>query len=237
MNGKGGLSKVKRIGILGGMSYESTIKYYDLILQKYYDKFSDYHYPEIIIFSLNFQKIIDYELGDNKAKYVEYLMSGIKSLEKADSSFIVMAANSPHAVYEELKKLSRIPILSIVKITAEKAKQERMRKLLLLGIKFTMQSTFYQNYCKKLGIQVITPLNEEQDEIDRIIFDELVIGFFKQSSKQRILQIINNYEVDGVILGCTELPLILNQKDTKIKLLDTVELHVEAVLNYYFSLE
>jgi len=237
VNEKGGLSKVKRIGILGGMSYESTIKYYDLILQKYYNKFNDYNYPEIIIFSLNFQIVIDYELGDDKAKYVEYLMSGIKSLEKADSSFIVMAANSPHAVYEELEKLSKVPILSIVKVTADKAKQETMRKLLLLGIKFTMQSTFYQNYCRKLGIQVITPSKEEQDEIDRIIFDELVIGFFKQESKKKLLQIINSYEVDGVILGCTELPLILNQKDTKIKLLDTVELHVEATLDYYFSLE
>ena len=240
MNGKSGSRKLeesKRIGILGGMSYESTIKYYDLILQKYYEKFNDYNYPEIVIFSLNFQKVIDYELGSERIKYINYLMTGIKSLENAGTSFIIMAANSPHAVYKDLEKLSKIPILSIVEATIDKAKQLNMKKLLLLGIKFTMQSTFYQNYGKNLGLKVITPSNEEQDEIDKIIFDELVIGFFKQESKRKLLRIINNYRVDGVILGCTELPLILNQKDTKVKLLDTVELHTEAALKYYLSLK
>ena len=228
---------MKRIGILGGMSYESTIKYYDLILQKYYDKYNDYNYPEIIIFSLNFQKVIDHELGNDKAKYIEYLMSGIKSLENGGATFIIMAANSPHAVYNELKKLSAIPLISIVKATAEAARTEDMKKLLLLGIKFTMQSTFYQDICRVLDIDVITPSNDEQNIIDKIIFDELVIGFFKQESKKRLLQIIKNYnDVDGVILGCTELPLILSQRDIDIKLLDTVELHVEAAFNYYLSL-
>ncbi len=236
MNGKGGLSKVKRVGILGGMSYESTIKYYDLILQKYYEKYKDYHYPEIVIFSLNFQKVIDNELSEDRTKYIEYLMTGINSLENAGASFIIMAANSPHAVYEDLVKLSKVPILSIVQATVEKAKQKNMQKLLLLGIKFTMQSTFYQEYAKELGIDMITPSDEEQDKINKIIFKELVIGFFKQESKKELIRIINEYKTDGVILGCMELPLILNQKDTKIKLLDTVELHVEAALNYYFSL-
>ena len=226
-----------RIGILGGMSYESTIKYYDLILQKYFEKYNDYNYPEVVIFSLNFQKVIDYELGNEKEKYVEYLMSGIKSLENAGVSFIVMSANSPHAVYEDLEKLSNVPILSIVKVTIQKAKSANMKTLLLLGIKFTMQSTFYQIYSKKLGIEIITPSEAEQDEIDKIIFDELVIGFYRQESKETLLQILNNYDVDGVILGCTELPLILSQKDTKIRLLDTVELHVEATLNHHLSIQ
>ena len=237
MNGKGGSNSMKRIGILGGMSYESTLKYYDLILQKYFEKYNDYQYPEIVIFSLNFQKLIDYELGDDKEKYIEYLMSGIKSLERSGVSFIVMAANSPHAVFEELENLSKVPFLSIVKATVNKAKQENMKKLLLLGIKFTMQSLFYQNYCKKLDIEVITPTEAEQDEINSIIFDELVIGLFKQESRSRMIQIIKHYKVDGVILGCTELPLILNQSDTEVKLLDTVELHTEAALNYYLSLK
>ncbi len=237
MNGKGGLKIVYRIGILGGMSYESTIKYYDLLLEKYYEKYNDYNYPEVLIFSLNFQKVINLEHEDDKSYYIEYLMEGINALEKGGVSFIVMAANSPHAVYEELAKLSKVPILSIVKATAEKARQENMKKLLLLGIKFTMQSTFYQDYCRKLGIEVITPSNEEQDVIDKIIFDELVIGFFKQESKKVLLQIINNYaNVDGVILGCTELPLILTQKDINKTLLDTLEVHVKATLDYFLAL-
>lgn len=228
---------MKRIGILGGMSYESTIKYYDLILQGYYEKNNDYNYPEIVIFSLNFQKVIDLELGEDKEEYVNYLMTGIKSLENSGASFIIMAANSPHAVYKDLSRLTTIPLLSIVKATLDNASDKNMKTLLLLGIKFTMQSTFYQDYSKKLGMRIITPSLKEQNEIDKIIFDELVIGYFKQESKDKLIQIINNYKVDGVILGCTELPLILNKKDTTIKLLDTIELHVKAALDYYISLQ
>ena len=224
----------KRIGILGGISYESTIKYYELILKKYYETNRDFYYPEIVIFSLDFQKFTDFE-NENKRMYIKYIIEGINSLEKAGAEFILIAANSPHAVFEELEILSNIPLLSIVKVTAEKAKQEGMKKLLLLGIKFTMQSPFYQNACKRHGIEVIIPIEDEQDDINGIIFDELVIGVIKEESKNRLHNIISNYEVDGVILGCTELPLILKQKDTDVKLLNTLELHVNAALNFFLS--
>jgi len=228
--------KNARVGLLGGMSYESTLKYYQLFLEKYYEKEQNYSYPEIVIFSLNFQKVIDFELGDKPKKYVDYLMEGISSLQNAGVEFIFMAANSPHAVYEDLKKQTKMPILSIVTATAERAREEKMKKLLLLGIKFTMQSSFYKDEFEKYGMEVITPLNQEQDVIDKIIFDELVIGFFKQESKLKLLEIIRKYDVDGVILGCTELPLILQQKDTVLKLLDTMEIHIEYALDYYMSL-
>jgi len=224
--------EMKKIGILGGMSYESTIKYYDLLLQKYYDKYYDYNYPEILIYSLNFQKVIDYELGNDKPKYVDYLMSGINSLQKGGADFIIMAANSPHAVYDDLVQKAEVPILSIVEVTAEKALEMGLDKLLLIGIKFTMQSSFYQRIFENSNMQIVTPVDIEQDLIDQIIFDELVIGKFKNESEQKLLEIIYNYEVDGVILGCTELPLILHKNDTSIKLLDTIEIHVEATLKY-----
>ncbi|MHA1242658.1 MAG: aspartate/glutamate racemase family protein [Promethearchaeota archaeon] len=223
---------MKKIGILGGMSYESTIKYYDLLLQKYYDENNDYNYPEILIYSLNFQKVIDYELGNETQKYVDYLMSGINSLQNGGADFIVMAANSPHAVYDDLVQKAEVPILSIVKATAEKALEMGLNKLLLIGIKFTMQSSFYQRIFENSNMQVITPEDIEQDLIDQIIFDELVIGKFKNESKQKLLEIIGNYEVDGVILGCTEIPLMLHKNDTNIKLLDTIEIHVEATLKF-----
>ncbi len=228
--------KNTRVGLLGGMSYESTLKYYQLFLEKYYEKEHNYSYPEVVIFSLNFQKVIDYELGIEKEKYIEYLMEGINSLENAGVDFIFMAANSPHAVYEDLNNQAKVPILSIVKATADKAEKQNMRKLLLLGIKFTMQSTFYQEEFMTRGMKVITPLDKEQDEINKIIFDELVIGIHNSESKYRLLEIIGNYEVDGVILGCTELPLILKQKYTKVKLLDTVEIHIDSALDYYMYL-
>ncbi|MBY9010248.1 MAG: amino acid racemase [Candidatus Lokiarchaeota archaeon] len=223
---------MKKIGILGGMSYESTIKYYDLILQKYYDNYNDYNYPEILIYSLNFQKVINYELGNDKPKYIDYLMSGINSLQRGGVDFIIMAANSPHAVYDDLIQKTNLSILSIVDATAEKAQEMGLKKLLLIGIKFTMQSSFYQRIFENSGMQVITPVDIEQDLIDKIIFNELVIGKFKSESKQKLLNIIHNYKVDGAILGCTELPLILHKNDTTTKLLDTIEIHVEAALKY-----
>lgn len=226
--------KAKRIGILGGISHESTIKYYQYILTKYYEQARDYYYPEIVIFSLNFQKFTDFENRD-KEKYIEYITEGIGALEKAGADFAIMAANSPHAVFEDVKKRSNIPLLSIVEVTAEKAYQERMKTLLLLGIKFTMQSSFYQDVVERSKITVRVPSQREQDEIDSIIFDELVIGIIKEESKKRLLQIVKKYRVDGVILGCTELPLILHQEDTDVNLLDTLELHAEAALNYSLS--
>ncbi|MFH1587558.1 MAG: amino acid racemase [Candidatus Diapherotrites archaeon] len=225
----------KRIGILGGMSHESTIKYYELILGKYFETHKDYYYPEVVIFSVDFQKLSDFENNKDMKGYVKYLQRGISSLEKAGAEFIIMAANSPHAVFDEVQKQAAVPMISIAEVTAKKAERDGMKKLLLLGIKFTMQSSFYQNVCKKYGIEIIVPNEQEQDEINRIIFKELVIGKFNEDSKNKLLEIINNYKVDGVILGCTELPLILEQKDSDKKLLNTLELHAKAALEYSIS--
>lgn len=222
----------KRIGILGGISHESTIKYYEYILKKYYAKKRNYHYPEVVIFSLDLAKLTGFEERDDIEGYVRYIVSGIESLQKAGAQFIVIAANSPHAVFDIVKKRSKVPLISIVEITAKEAQRKKLKKLLLAGIKFTMQSPFYRDVCKKYGIDVITPSDAEQDEINRLIFKELVLGIFKDSTREKLLGIINNYEVDGVILGCTELSLILNQEDTKTPLLNTLELHAQAALDH-----
>ncbi len=232
-NLKGGIDKMsKRIGILGGMSHESTIKYYDFIHKKYYEKHKDYNYPEIVIFSLNFQKVIDLEHNDDTEAYINYLLEGIQHLVRAGADFIIMSANSPHAVFQELEKQSNVPMISIAEVTIKKAKKEAMKRLLLTGIKFTMKSCFYKDVGKKYGIEIITPSGKEQDTIDRIIFDELCLGIFKESSKKRILDIVESYPVDGVILGCTELPLLVEQGDTEMPLLNTSEIHAEAALDF-----
>jgi aspartate racemase len=222
----------KRIGILGGISHESTIKYYEYILTKYYAKRRDYHYPEVVIFSLDFAKLTEYEdIGDIDG-YVQYIASGVESLESAGAEFIVMAANSPHSVFDIVHRKTEIPMISIVDVTAKEAKRLGMRKLLLTGIKYTMQSPFYKDVFSKYGMDVITPSEEEQEEINRIIFDELVIGVFREETRRHLLAIINSYDEDGVILGCTELPLILNQEDTEVRLLNTLEIHARAALDF-----
>jgi len=220
----------KRIGILGGISHKSTARYYELIHEKYFQKHGDYHYPEVVIFSLDFQRFTDLENRGDRDGYIGYIVEGVASLERAGVDFIIMAANSPHAVFEEVRERANVPMISIAEVTAQKAKEEGMKRLMLMGIRFTMRSTFYQEACEKHGIEVITPSEEEQEEIDHMIFDELVIGVFRDESRRRLIEIIEGYDVDGVILGCTELPLILEQGDADVRLLDTLELHVEATL-------
>jgi aspartate racemase len=225
----------KRIGILGGMSHESTLTYYDFFHKKYYKKYQNYDYPEIALYSLNFQKVIDYEHNCDKQGYINYLMQGIQGLTNAGADFVIMAANSPHAVFPELEEQSKVPMISIAEETIKKAKKETIKRLLLTGIKYTMQSPFYKEVGKKYGIEIVTPSGKEQDRINSIIFDELCLGVFHESSKKRILSIIESYPLDGVILGCTELPLLIEQKDTSIPLLNTSEIHVEAALEYALS--
>ena len=225
----------RRIGVLGGISHESTMRYYGLIHEKYYQRRGNYHYPEVVIFSLDFQRFTDLEARGDADGYIEYIMEGIRSLEKAGADFIVMAANSPHSVFEEVEEMCRVPMISIVEATAERAEREGMRTLLLTGIKFTMQSTFYQDVFRRRRIEVVTPSDEEQEEINSIIFGELVLGVFREESRRRLLEIVESRDVDGVILGCTELPLIISQEDTNVRLLDTVEIHVDAALELSLS--
>ena len=224
----------KRIGILGGISHESTVVYYDLILRKHFARSKNYYYPEIVIFSLDFQRFTDYEDRGERAAYIAYIRAGVEALAAAGAEFVLMAANSPHAVFEAVARTSPVPMLSIVEVTARAAVRAGLRKLLLLGIKFTMQGDFYPRTLAGQGIDVITPSEPEQDEINQLIFQELVIGEFRVETKARLLAIIEQYRVaaaiDGVILGCTELPLILKQSDCTLPLLDTLDLHATAAL-------
>ena len=221
----------KRIGVLGGISHESTARYYSLIHEKYYARRGDYHYPEVVVYSLDFQRFTDHENGD-RAAYIGYIMQGVRGLEAAGAELIVMAANSPHSVYDEVSRLAGAPVLSMTDATMLRARGLGLRRLLLLGIKHTMRGTFYQEAGRRHGVQVVTPSEGEQDEVDRIVFKELVVGFHREESRRRLLDIMGAYPVDGVILGCTELPLTLGQGDSELPLLDTLDIHVEAALDH-----
>jgi len=221
----------KRIGVLGGISHESTDKYYSLIHEKYYAKRGDYHYPEVVVYSLDFQRFTDHENTDIDA-YIGYIMQGVRGLEAAGAEFIVMAANSPHAVHMQVSQRAKVPLLSIAEATLEKASSLGLRRLLLLGIKFTMRGAFYQEAGRRHSVHVVTPTEQEQDEVDRIVFKELVVGVHRDETRRRLLDIMEAYSVDGVILGCTELPLLLRPGDSRLPLLDTVDIHVESALDY-----
>ncbi|MCI1946455.1 aspartate/glutamate racemase family protein [Clostridium luticellarii] len=223
---------MKKIGILGGISSASTIQYYKTILDMYYKKFSDYYYPEIIISSLNFQYFTDLENRHKTSEYINYIINGINSLQRSGADFVIMAANSPHSVFHSIKQQIDLPVLSIVDTAAEECSRLKLKKVLLTGIKYTMQSSFYQKGFESCGIEVLTPSEKHQDEINSIIFSELVLNRVTENARENFRKILSSYDVDGVILGCTELPLLLNQKDMKLPLIDTLKLHCKAALSY-----
>lgn len=225
---------MKRIGLLGGISHESTIEYYRRILAKYYQRFGDMYYPEVVVYSLDFQKYTDFEDRGDLDGLTEYILQGIDGLKAAGADFALMTANSPHAVFERVAAQTSVPMISIVEVTAQAAKAAGMTRLLLLGIKFTMQGSFYPDVFAHYDIDIITPTDGDQDAINQIIFDELCLGKFTEHSHQKLIDFIDGYYwgdgIEGVILGCTELPLILKAGDYAIPFFDTVELHTEAAL-------
>ncbi|MEW8972831.1 MAG: amino acid racemase [Tissierellaceae bacterium] len=223
---------MKKIGILGGISLASTIHYYKTITDLYYEKYHDYYYPEILINSLNFQYFTDLENQHRMEEYQSYILEGLENLKKAGADFVIMAANSPHSVLESIIDKIPLPIISIVESVAKEAKQKGLKRVLLTGILYTMQSDFYQKGFSKYGIEVVVPNDYEKQIIENIIFKELVINKVSNESKQQFLDIINHYDVDGVILGCTELPQLIGSEDTNKLLLNSLEIHCQSTLNY-----
>lgn len=223
----------KRIGLLGTKSHESTITYYRLLMQQYVEKGEDYHYPETVIVGLDFQKINDLEKEGDKQALVDYVMTGIHALVKAGVDFVAIVNNVTHAVFPELQAQTSVPMISIVETTVSEAKRLNIKKALLLGTKVTMQGTFYQDVFKREGIEVIVPSEKEQDELNTIIDTELVKAISNPESKKHYQEIIDSYPTDAVIFGCTEILLLLSEKDIAGKvLLDPTALHVNAILQY-----
>lgn len=234
---KGAIKLKKTIGILGGISLASTIQYYKKITDLYYERYNDYYYPEIRINSLDFQYFTDLENEHRTEEYINYIVKGIHALEKSGAEFVIMGANSPHSVFNEVLNKINVPMISIVESTAKRATELKLGKVLLTGIKYTMQATFYQEFFKKYNIEVITPNEAHQDEINSIIFDELVINIFADKTRKRMLDIVQSYHVEGVILGCTELPLLITQNICPIPVLDTLSLHAKAALDFSLNEE
>ena len=219
-----------RIGLLGGISAASTAEYYLRIIRKSYARRKDHHYPEILIHSLDFQKFTDLENGPDRKAHIDYVVSGLQALELGGADFAILAANSVHSVFEEVRTRTKLPLISIVETALRFAVSQHMGKVLLLGIRHTMEADFYPKAFGKAGIEVITPDPVERELIERVIFNELSLNILKVATRNQLLSIIARYPVDGVILGCTELPLILGHEHCPKPLIDTLDLHAEAAL-------
>jgi aspartate racemase len=224
----------RRIGILGGISHESTAAYYQRLHTAYYAQHRNYAFPEVVVYSLDFQRFTDLENGRKRGDYIAYILQGLHGLAAAGADFGVMSANSPHSVFAELAADAPLPLLSIAEVTAQAAQAAGAQRLLLLGIQFTMQADFYPKVCAKYDIEVVTPSKADQKVVNRLIFDELALGRFTPAHRQTVLDVISRMgrdtAFDGVILGCTELPLLLQQEHCSVPLYDTMALHVQAAL-------
>ncbi len=220
----------KRIGILGGVSLASSLVYMRTIAANYHEQHGDIYYPEMLLYSLDFGRFTDMENEGRTQDYIDYILEGLEGLARAGADFAAMSANSPHSVFEQLKEKSPLPMISIVDAVGREAQRRGMKTLLLTGIYYTMQHDFYQKGLAAYGISVCTPDEAQQREIDRMIFEELTLERFTDEARASFVDILRKNPCDGVILGCTELPLLLQQSQTDIPLLDSLNLHCEAIL-------
>ncbi len=225
------MNKYKRIGIVGGVSPQSTAIFYKTIIEKHYNKNRDHYYPEMVMFSVDFGKIKDFQKEENPQNYIHAFVNAIENLEKAGADFAVIASNTPHRVFTDIDKRISIPLVSIVEVIANYALNNNFKRVLLLGTKYTMSEDFYKNGLLSKGIEAIVPSETDQTIIHNIIFDELVSGVLNQTSKSRLIEIIQKHKADAVILGCTELPLLITRDDIDIPIIDTTDVFAEATLN------
>ena len=228
----------KRIGILGGLSPESTTIYYEYITRTYRERFGDHGYPEILIFSVSFQGFMDWMREGRWDLIAEKIIEGMTHLHKGGADFGLIATNTMHAVFDEVEKRSPMPLISIVDATAEEVRKERLQVVGLLGSTFTMGGDFYKKKLLSYSIDTIVPGKKDQEYVNRVIFEELVNGQILQSSRKGFIRIIEDLKdrgVQGVILGCTEIPLLVREEDVDMKLFDTTVIHAEKALNYAIS--
>ena len=228
----------KKIGIIGGLSPESTVSYYLHITRKYVEQFNDYGYPDVIIYSVNLKNYHIWRAENRWDKITDDLISVSEKLKNAGADFCIIATNTMHKVFNEVSSKVNIPFIHILSPTIAEIKKVGIKTVGLLGTKFTMTEGFYKDELSNNGISAIVPTEKQQEIIHRIIVEELVRGQVKEDSQTIYLDIIENLKelgAEGIILGCTEIPLLILQNDCSIPTFDTAILHSNAALEYATS--
>jgi aspartate racemase len=223
----------KTLGIVGGIAPESTIDYYRKIVTLYRERVGSY--PSIIINSIDLKRMLGLVAAQDHTALIDYLHTETERLAEAGADFALFASNTPHIVFDEVRKLSSIPLLSIVEATCAAAQSLGIKRAGLIGTRFTMQGRFYADVFSRRGIEVIAPGDEEQTYIHDKYMNELVNALFLDDTRAKLLEIITRMRerdsLDALILGGTELPLILRDSDDSgIPFLDTTRIHAEAAV-------
>ena len=226
---------LKTIGLIGGMSWESTVTYYKIINEVIKEKLGGLHSAKCVLYSVDFQEIEECQANGNWEKSGEILGEAAYNLEKAGADFIVICTNIMHKVVNQIKEKISIPILHIAEMTAEKILEKGLKNIALLGTKYTMEQDFYKSKLIEKGINVIIPDKNDIEIINEIIYDELCLGTINSDSKKKFLEIVDklrNKGAEGIILGCTEIGLLIKNEDTDVPLFDTAIIHAEQAAMY-----
>lgn len=230
---------MKTIGLIGGMSWESSAEYYRIINEEIKKKVGGLHSAKCLLYSVDFKEIEHYQSIGAWDKAGEALGQVARSLEKAGADFIVICTNTMHKVLGYIQEMITIPILHIADATAEQIIRQDIRSVGLLGTKYTMEQDFYKSRIASHDINVIVPDDDERELINNIIYQELCLGEIKQSSKNIYKKIINNLVdrgAEGIILGCTEIGLLVKAEDSKVPLFDTTLIHAQKAVNKSLSI-
>lgn len=227
---------MKTIGLIGGMSWESSIEYYRIINETVKAKLGGLHSSKSIMYSVDFA---DIEVLQHQGKWhdaAQILAEAAKKLEKGGADFVIICTNTMHKVADDIQAHIHIPILHIADATARRIKDSGIRRIGLLGTRFTMEDAFYKDrLIQKYGLDVIIPDVQGREIVHHVIYDELVIGKIREESRKQYADIIEGLVKDGaegVILGCTEIGLLVHQKDCRVPLFDTARIHAEAAVEY-----
>ena len=226
---------MKTIGLIGGMSWESTVTYYKIINETVKERLGGLHSAKCILYSVDFQEIEECQANGNWEKSGEILGEAAYNLEKAGADFIVICTNTMHKVVNQIKEKISIPILHIAEMTAEKILEKGLKNIALLGTKYTMEQDFYKSKLIEKGINVIIPDKNDIETINKVIYDELCLGTINSNSKKKFLEIVDKLRskgAEGIILGCTEIGLLIKNADTDVPLFDTAIIHAEQAAIY-----
>lgn len=231
---------MQKVGIIGGLGPEATVMYYQGIIKRYQTrKNTQTDLPELLINSVNMYHLFDLLDQPDYPAAATYLAQASNELAQAGADFAVMCGNTPHIVFDKIAAKSQIPLINMVTATAEYAQTRQLHNLLLLGTKFTMSQTFFKQPFEQLGIHIVVPEPAQQTIVHQHIVTELENGIVQPATKQWFLALIQTLlqtqQIDGVILGCTELPLLLKPADLALPLLDTAEIHLDRIVARMFE--
>jgi aspartate racemase len=227
---------MKTIGLIGGMSWESSLEYYRIINEEVKRKLGGLHSAKILMYSVDFEEIEKVQHQGKWDEATKLMIEAAQNLEKGGVDFVVICSNTMHKMSGDVQKNIGIPLLHIGDATAEKIKEASFKKVGLLGTRFTMEEDFYKGrLIGRYGLEVVLPDEKGRQIVHDIIYKELCLGVIKPSSKDQFCEIIQNLVRDGaegIILGCTEIPLLIKQEDVKVPLFDTTRIHAESAVEY-----